>query len=83
MTWKGYAQDLGGAQTPGSTPFQSDTVPDREAAACGGPGTSANNPDTDPTDMAATTRPASRPSPRAQPDDQFVAKHIPFRGSSH
>ena len=30
------------------TAFQSETVPGREDAACGGPGTSANNPVTDP-----------------------------------
>src|SRR6201994_2044689 len=52
-TWKGYAQDIGGAQPPGSTSFQANGVPDREAAACHGPGTPANNPDTNPTNMAS------------------------------
>ena len=33
-TWKGYSQDIGGAQAPGSTQFQANTVPNREAAAC-------------------------------------------------
>ena len=73
QTWKGYAQDLGGAQTPGSTVFQPDTVPDREAAACGGPGTPANNPDTDPTDMSGDHPPGVTTFTAAQPDDQFVA----------
>jgi hypothetical protein len=77
-TWKGYAQDLGGAQTPGSTQFQADTVPNREAAACGGPGTAANNPDTNPTDMAGDYPPGVTTFTAAQPDDQFVAKHFPF-----
>jgi hypothetical protein len=81
-TWKGYAQDLGGAQTPGSTSFQAHTVPGREDAVCGGPGTSANNPTTDPTYTTATP---THPLPPgvltftgAQPNDQFVAKHFPF-----
>ena len=43
-TWKGYAQDIGGAQTPGETSFQANTVPDREAAACAGPGTLGQQP---------------------------------------
>jgi hypothetical protein len=78
QTWKGYAQDLGGAQTPGSTQFQADTVPNREAAACGGPGTAANNPDTNPTDMEGDYPPGVTTFTAAQPDDQFVAKHFPF-----
>ncbi len=78
VTWKGYAQDIGGAQTPGSTQFQAGTVPDREAAACAGPGTSANNPDTNPTDMAGDFPPGVTTFTAAQPNDQFVAKHFPF-----
>jgi hypothetical protein len=78
VTWKGYAQDLGGAQTSGSTQFVPNTVPDREAAACGGPGTSANNPDTNPTDMEGDYPPGVTTFTAAQPDDQFVAKHFPF-----
>jgi hypothetical protein len=69
VTWKGYAQDLGD-QTG------------REDATCGGPGTSANNPDTNPTFMSAT---ATHPFPTgvtsftgAQANDQYVAKHFPF-----
>ncbi len=78
VTWKGYAQDLGGAQTPGSARFVPNTVPDREAAACGGPGTAANNPDTDPTDMEGDYPSGVTTFTAAQPDDQFVAKHFPF-----
>jgi hypothetical protein len=81
-TWKGYAQDLQGAQTPGSTSFQADTVPNRDDATCGGPGTTSNNPDTNPTYLTAT---AAHPFPTGvtsftgtQPNDQFVAKHFPF-----
>ena len=68
-TWKGYAQDL-------------HNQPGREDAVCGGPGTSANNPDTDPTYLSAT---ADHPFPSgvtsftgAQSNDQYVAKHFPF-----
>jgi phospholipase C len=42
VAWKGYAQDLG-------------DQPGREDASCGGPGSAANNPTTDPTFMSATT----------------------------
>jgi hypothetical protein len=69
VTWKGYAQDL-------------HNQPGREDAACGGPGTSANDPTTDPTFMSAT---AAHPFPAgvtsltgAQPNDQYVAKHFPL-----
>ena len=78
VPWKGYAQDLGGEQTPGSTVFQPNTVPDREASVCGGPGTTANNPDTDPTDMSGDFPPGVTTFTAAQPNDQFVAKHFPF-----
>lgn len=68
-TWKGYAQDLG-------------DQPGREDAVCGGPGTAANNPTTNPTVMTAT---AASPFPTgvtsftgAQANDQYVAKHFPF-----
>jgi hypothetical protein len=68
-TWKGYAQDLG-------------NQPGREDAVCGGPGTSANNPDTNPTSLSATV---TKPFPAgvtsftgAQANDQYVAKHFPF-----
>ena len=77
-TWKGYAQDIGGAQASGSTSYQANTVPNREAAACAGPGTAANNPDTNPTSMS-TGLPAEVTSlTAAQPNDQYVAKHFPF-----
>ena len=79
QTWKGYAQDLGGAQTPGETSFQANTVPGREAAAVAGPGTSANNPDHQPDPHGRpTSRPGVTSSPAAQPNDQYVAKHFPF-----
>jgi hypothetical protein len=77
-TWKGYAQDIGGAQAPGSTSFQANTVPDREAAVCAGPGTSANNPDTNPTSMSANLPPGVTSLTGTQPNDQYVAKHFPF-----
>jgi hypothetical protein len=77
-TWKGYAQDLGGAQTAGSTQFVPNTVPDREAAACGAPGTAANNADTNPTNMEADFPAGVTTFTAAQPNDQFVAKHFPF-----
>src|SRR6201994_1913994 len=77
-TWKGYAQDIGGAQTPGSTTFQANTVPNREAAVCAGPGTPANNPDTNPTNMATGFPAGVTTLTAAQPNDQYVAKHFPF-----
>ena len=56
--------------------------PGREDAVCGGPGTAANNPTTNPTFMSAT---AAHPFPAgvtsftgAQANDQYVAKHFPF-----
>ena len=68
-TWKGYAQDL-------------HNQPGREDAACGAPGTAANDPTTNPTYTTAT---ATHPLPPgvvsftgAQPNDQYVAKHFPF-----
>lgn len=66
-TWKGYAQDLG-AQAG------------RDAAACGGPGSAANNPDTNPTQLSnPATFPAGVTSfTGAQANDQYVAKHFPF-----
>ncbi len=68
-SWKGYAQDLG-------------AQPGREDAVCGGAGTAANNPTTNPTFMSAT---ADHPFPAgvtsftgAQANDQYVAKHLPM-----
>jgi hypothetical protein len=91
VTWKDYAQDLGGAQNylqHPDTAFQSETVPGREDAVCGGPGTSASNPVTDPLNLAAP--PASGTSDIASYTgaqsisfngtdyiDQYVAKHDP------
>jgi hypothetical protein len=69
QTWKGYAQDL-------------HNQPNREDAICGGPGTAANNPDTNPAFLTPTP---AHPLPAgvtsftgAQPNDQYVAKHFPF-----
>ncbi|MDX6210448.1 MAG: hypothetical protein QOE24_2839, partial [Frankiales bacterium] len=68
-TWKGYAQDLG-------------NQPGREGAACGGAGTAANNPTTNPTVMTATPAhpfpPGVTSFTGAQANDQYVAKHFPF-----
>ena len=49
VSWKGYAQDLGGAQPIGSSSYVSDSVPGREDAACGAPGSALNNPVSTPT----------------------------------
>ncbi len=66
-TWKGYAQDL-------------HNQPGREDATCGGPGTAANNPDTNPTQLSATNTfpPGVTSFTGAQSNDQYVAKHFPF-----
>jgi len=78
VTWKGYTQDLGGAQVPGSTTFQADTVPGRDDGVCGGPGSPANNPNTDPVNMVGDYPPGVTTFTGAQPNDQYVAKHFPF-----
>jgi hypothetical protein len=93
VSWKGYAQDLGGAQpvgathyVTGSTPGVSDTVPGRDDGACGYPGTSSANPVTNPTNLVAPSgdvssftgaQPANA-NANGDPADQFVAKHFPF-----
>ncbi|WP_058726749.1 hypothetical protein [Curtobacterium luteum] len=68
-TWKGYAQDLG-------------AQPGREDGTCGAPGTTENNPETNPTYLTPTS---DHPAPTgvtsftgAQANDQYVAKHFPF-----
>ena len=68
-TWKGYNQDLGNQAG-------------RDDAACGGPGTAANNPSTNPTYLSGSV---AHPLPAgvisftgAQANDQYVAKHSPF-----
>jgi hypothetical protein len=92
VSWKGYAQDLGGAQPIGSTSFVSDSVPGREDGLCAAPGTSANNPATNPVFMSgahgfpsdvSTYTAASLVAGTGTPNnpqfsDQFVAKHFPF-----
>ncbi len=93
MSWKGYAQDLGGEQPVGSTtyvtgatPGVTDTVPGREDGQCAYPGTSAANPVTNPTNLVAPSgdvssftgaQPANA-NGNGDPSDQFVAKHFPF-----
>ncbi|MGA8680258.1 MAG: alkaline phosphatase family protein [Acidimicrobiales bacterium] len=86
-TWKDYDQDLGGEQNylqHPYTPFASETVPGREDAACGGPGTSANNPTTDPLnleapsgDVASYTGAQNLAVGGTDYIDQYVAKHNP------
>jgi hypothetical protein len=93
VPWKGYAQDLGGAQpvgathyVTGSTPGVTDTVPGRDDGVCGYPGTSSNNPVTNPTNLTSPTgdvssftgaQPANAGG-NGDPADQYVAKHFPF-----
>jgi hypothetical protein len=91
-SWKAYAQDLGGAQpvgatsyVTGSTPGVTDTVPGREDGACAYPGTSANDPVTNPTNLVApggdvssfTGAQPANANGNGDPADQFVAKHFP------
>lgn len=85
VSWKGYAQDLGGAQPVGATSYKSDTVPTREDGACGYPGSSTNNPVTNPTNLVAPTGNVTSYTGAQQaqtakglPADQYVAKHFPF-----
>ncbi len=92
VSWKGYAQDLGGAQpvgatsyVTGSTPGVSDTVPGRDDGMCGYPGTTSSNPVTNPTNLVMPSgdvssftgaQPANANS-NGDPADQYVAKHFP------
>ncbi len=92
VSWKGYAQDLGGAQpvgstsyVTGSTPGVTDTVPGRDDGACGYPGSASSNPVTNPTNLVAPTgdvssytgaQPANANN-NGDPADQYVAKHFP------
>ena len=92
VSWKAYAQDLGGAQptgatsyVTGSTPGVSDTVPGREDGQCGYPGMASSNPVTSPTNLVAPSgdvssftgaQPANANN-NGDPADQFVAKHFP------
>jgi hypothetical protein len=92
VSWKAYAQDLGGAQpvgstsyVTGSTPGVSDTVPGRDDGLCGYPGTSSGNPVTNPTNLVAPSgdvssftgaQPANADN-NGDPADQYVAKHFP------
>lgn len=92
VSWKAYAQDLGGAQPAGSptyvtgtTPGVTDTVPGRDDGACGYPGSSTANPVTNPSNLVAPTgdvtsytgaQPANAAN-NGDPADQYVAKHFP------
>ena len=92
VSWKAYAQDLGGAQpvgatayVTGSTPGVTDTVPGRDDGACGYPGSSSADPVTNPTNLVAPSgdvssytgaQPANA-NLNGDPADQYVAKHFP------
>ncbi len=92
VSWKSYAQDLGGAQpvgatsyVTGSTPGVTDTVPGREDGLCGYPGPSNGDPVTNPTNLVAPSgdvssytgaQPANANN-NGDPADQYVAKHFP------
>ena len=86
VSWKGYAQDLGGAQPTGSSTYQAEpTVPTRDDGACGYPGTTTADPVANPTNLVAPTgnvtsfTGAQPAQPGASlPADQYVAKHFPF-----
>ena len=63
-----------------------DTVPGRDDGACGYPGTAANNPATNPTNLVAPTGDVTSftgaqqaTSTATTTADQFVAKHFPTR----
>jgi hypothetical protein len=92
VSWKAYAQDLGGAQPVGSTtyvtgatPGVTDTVPGRDDGACGYPGTSSADPVVNPTNLVApggdvssfTGAQPANANGNGDPADQFVAKHFP------
>ena len=92
VSWKAYAQDLGGAQpvgattyVTGSTPGVTDTVPGRDDGECAYPGLSTANPVSSPTNLVAPSgdvtsftgaQPANANN-NGDPADQFVAKHFP------
>jgi hypothetical protein len=92
VSWKAYAQDLGGAQpvgssayVTGSTPGVTDTVPGRDDGVCGYPGPSNSDPVTNPTNLVAPSgdvssytgaQPANANN-NGDPADQYVAKHFP------
>ncbi|MBV9580660.1 MAG: phosphoesterase [Chloroflexi bacterium] len=87
VTWKDYAQSLGGEQNyvqDPNSPFQDTTVPGREDAACGGPGTADNNATTNPVDLNAPsgnvtsfTGVQNSVVNGTNYIDQYVAKHNP------
>ncbi|HWE57346.1 MAG TPA: hypothetical protein VG435_17700 [Acidimicrobiales bacterium] len=83
VSWKGYAQDLGGAQPVGATSYVtgsaagvSDTVPNRDDGVCGYPGATSNAPLSNPTALTApssTTSPAVSSYTAAQPANAVTA----------
>ena len=92
VSWKGYAQDLGGAQPIGSTSFVSDSVPGRDDGSLRRPGNRINNPVTNPIYLsgskgfpsdvnsytAASLVAGTGTANNPQYSDQYVAKHFPF-----
>ena len=91
VSWKGYAQDLGGAQPTGSTTYVAAHAgaPNRpRAVRTGRAATRAptHDPVTNPTNLVAprgnvTSFTGAQPanaSNNGDPADQFVAKHFPF-----
>jgi hypothetical protein len=92
VSWKAYAQDLGGAQPVGSTTYVTgthagvtDTVPTREDGLCGYPGMATNNPVGSPTNLTSPSAPVTsftgaqpaNAGGNGDPADQYVAKHFP------
>ncbi len=82
VSWKGYAQDLGGAQPTGSTTWQAEpTVPTREDGSCGYPGTTSANPVTNPTNLVAPSGNVTSFT-GAQPAQPAVARRPACRPTS-
>jgi hypothetical protein len=81
VSWKAYAQDLGGAQpvgspsyVTGSTPGVTDTVSGRDDGLCGYPGTSSNDPVVSPTNLTSPSGNVSSFT-GAQPANAVTAAH--------
>ena len=83
VSWKAYAQDLGGAQPTGAASYMTEpTVPNREDGLCGYPGSSSNDPVTNPTSLTSPTGnvasfTGAQQAANGLPADQYVAKHFP------
>ena len=95
VSWKAYAQDLGGAQPVGSTTLR-DREPPRASPTpfpvattgrAATPARSTDNPVTNPTNLVAPTGDVSsftgaqpaNANGNGDPADQYVAKHFPVR----